>query len=139
MAVREKSVMQANRRRWNCPSMLARPARRVVADGRRFEKVHFAGNPREIGIDTLRSLQRCAREHIADHKTEGVVVPVFSSPESVDAFHHILPTKMRIRTGDTLAFDDRMRIMFACSPEFRDQDKGDVGSTIRNQNSFVGS
>ena len=75
----------------------------------------------------------------ADHKAQRVVLPVFSGAESVDTFHHVLAAQMRVRAGDTLAFDDRVRVVLACSPEFVDQHQWNIGSTIRRHNSTTGS
>ena len=54
--------------------------------------LHFARYACQVRVDTIRSFHGYAGEHIADHETQRVILPIFSGTESVDTFHHVLTT-----------------------------------------------
>jgi hypothetical protein len=60
-----------------------------------------------------------------------VVLTVFAAGESIDPFNDVLAAQMRVRSGNPLAFDDCMRVMFLLAQKDFEEHQRNIGTPIR--------
>ncbi len=71
------------------------------------------------------------KDEIADHESCRVVCSVLAGPKSPNALLDVFVAQSTCRSGDTLAFNDRVRVVFTIPRENLDQHYGNVGPAIR--------